>query len=126
MDSGKTLSIELFDSLTVKILVQESRYHMSPIKLELIHFGVDPSKKKSSLQQHQHQITSQRIDTEKSQQQTGSGKQKEVNHDSVDNATLSAHLNDEDSLYSLIEKFKQLTIRKRITSVGSEERVRFE
>jgi hypothetical protein len=126
MDSGKIITIELFDSLTVKILVQESRYHMSLIKLELIHIGVDLTKKESSQQQRQHQITSQRIDTEKIQQQKGCGKQREVDNNSIDNEKLLAHSDGEDSLYSLIEQFKQLTIKKRLNSVRSERRVQFE
>ena len=37
------ITINSFDHLTIKIVVQETRAHNTTIKLELVHFGKDPS-----------------------------------------------------------------------------------
>ena len=42
--------MDLLDRLTVRIVVGESRAHLPPIKLELVHFGSKPKKQTKSTQ----------------------------------------------------------------------------
>eukprot|EP01117_Protostelium_nocturnum_P010562 TRINITY_DN3799_c0_g1_i5.p2 TRINITY_DN3799_c0_g1~~TRINITY_DN3799_c0_g1_i5.p2 ORF type:complete len:1114 (-),score=421.54 TRINITY_DN3799_c0_g1_i5:5440-8781(-) len=111
------LSVRLFDHITVRIEVKESRAHSPNIRLELVHFGNEEAEKEKQSKPNVNSVKQTQKDLEKAVR-----KEEEEDYrlsiqradtDLKDYAAYSQSKGDE-SIYSLVSSMKKLSVESSI------------